>query len=175
MSYVVLACRLVVAGLFAWAAASKLRRQHLRDFAGVLTAARLVPGRVAAPAAATVVAVELLLVGLIFVPSTARAGLTVAAGWTVALTAALLPLRRRSLACRCFGTATPVGVHHLIRNLGIFLTAAGGALGAALTPAGPLQWPAVLVTAIAATTAILAVGLTDQLFTAPSAYRAGAS
>jgi hypothetical protein len=170
MTCVVLTCKFIVAGVFGWAAFGKLRRPaDRRAFADVLAAGGLARPPVAVPAAAAVGGVEGLLAALVLLPPTAAAGLTAAAGWTVALTWALRRLRRRSVDCRCFGSAVPVGVRHVIRNVALFTVAGAGALGSAAEPAGPVRWPAVLVAATGAATALLAVALTDQLLVPPAA------
>ncbi len=127
--------RLVLAGTFVLAGASKLRdRGGLEESAAGLG----VPSSVAPAVALGLPWLEIVL-GLLLLPSgTAQPALVALVALLLAFTAALARVVRRGdqVACRCFGEASsePVGGSTIVRNVGLIALAglalaAGGDLG----------------------------------------------
>ncbi|MBB5874162.1 formate/nitrite transporter FocA (FNT family) [Allocatelliglobosispora scoriae] len=136
MQYVAVACRVVLAVVFVVAAVGKLSgRAAYRDFVSSLRQMRVVPSRWAGPLAGIAVAVEVAVVVLLAVPRdvAAAAGFVLAAGLLAVFAGAIgLSLRRgNTQPCRCFGrSATPLGRHHVIRNVFLIAIAVLGAVAA---------------------------------------------
>jgi Methylamine utilisation protein MauE len=132
-----LACRVLLAVVFGWAALSKLAgRGSLHDLARTLPAFG-VPPRWATPAVAALLAgAEALVVGLL-AAAPAPAFLLAAAlllGFSAGIASALRS--GRTVSCRCFGRgAAAIGPAHLVRN-GLLLLAAGLGLAAVLAEPG---------------------------------------
>lgn len=129
MRHAVLGCGILLAGVFAASASSKVRGRSA--FAGFVRSVRhlgRVPAGAARPVAVTVVVAESAVpVLLLLLPV---AGFVVATGllavFSVAIAAAVR--RRERTPCRCFGvSATPVSGWHLPRN---GMLAAAGVFGA---------------------------------------------
>ncbi len=162
MSLFLIALHAALAVVFATAAYSKLRHPTAtRAFTGSLRALSFVPAALVTPLGVAVPAAELVTAGLLVWPGTATAGLALAVGLLVAVSAAIgLVLRRGTAAyCRCFGASDgPLRSDHLARNLGLAMACA---LGVA---AGPVHlgtsWSAAEVAAVAFA---LAVGVSLAL------------
>ena len=118
--------RFGLAALFLFAAGAKLFT--LSDFAANLS--NLVPARWVWPAAAAVIASELLTGALLLLRRTARAGAAVAAFLLTGFAAYALHyvyvLKGEPLECGCFGRliASQLGVSTALRNLALLLPAA---------------------------------------------------
>lgn len=166
MSYLVLAVRVLLAGLLLVSATAKLRnRAAFREFAASTVAMRLASHRWSVPLALVTVVAELVTVALLAVPATAAAGLSAAAALTVAFTGSIgVSLRRGArVPCRCFGVSrTPLGAPQLVRNLAL-LAVCGGALAVQARPAGPMHPAGVAVALSAAAVALILVLLLDQV------------
>jgi hypothetical protein len=142
--------------LFAVAAVHKLR--DVGVFAATLGEYRMLPGALVRPAAALVVAAELVVAGALLSPAARQIGLAGAAALLLLYAAAIainLVRGRRHIDCGCAGPAArrPIGSALVVRNLVL----AGVAL-AALPPIAPraLVWLDAL-TAVAATAALAAL------------------
>ncbi len=169
MVYALIACRVLLAIVFAVSAFGKLRSR--RAFEEFTSAARqLAPGWLIRPLqgsgattgahrlAAVVVGCEVAIPPLLLAPRTAAVGFALAAALLAAFTAAIVAVLRRGdrVACHCFGaTDQALRPAHVVRNL-LLLTAA--ATGLVLALAAPSAQPA-LVGAVAAvgTAGILAL------------------
>ncbi|MGI5268331.1 MauE/DoxX family redox-associated membrane protein [Nonomuraea sp. CA-218870] len=167
MGYVVVWGQLLVVGIFLVSLAGKVRsRQAFREFitaTGTLLAVD--PGRARRLGLLAVVA-EAAIVVLVAVPVTAPAGFALAAvtlgGFGYALVRALR--REKAAPCHCFGASeTPVGRHHVVRNL-VLIVAALAAMGAAFagTPGG-VEVPGMVIAAAAAAVCVLIVVRLDDI------------
>lgn len=139
---IALAARLLGASVFAAAAAGKIRHRH--ELAGVVANYRLLPQRLATPAAWTIVGLECLIVlslvtGLRLTAGTALA-IALLIGFALAM-AINLARGRREIDCGCFQSG-------LRQRLSRALVARNLLLAICLTPllagvrmsAAPLQW-----------------------------------
>jgi len=126
MYYAAVACRVLLALVFAASAVSKLRGPGaFTAFETALRGMRLVPSGHARTTARLVVAAEAALPVLLAVPVTAAAGLLLAVGLLAAFSVSIAVTLRRGtiVGCPCFGAASaPLGARHLLRNA--LLTAA---------------------------------------------------
>ena len=164
MEYLELGCRVLLGGVFAVSAGSKLYSRTA--FAGFTAAtARLTGARGARArllAVATVVA-EVVVVLALIVPALVLWGFAASIGLLAVLTAAIVrSLRRGQRApCRCFGASdSPLGTRHVARNA---VLAAFGVLGivAGMSTATPsLDVGTACVVAVAA---LIGVALTARL------------
>lgn len=121
IGYAHLAAWLLTAGVLAVSAVAKLRsRAAFAAFADSVGRVRLLPARLARPAAATVAAAETTAVALLVVPPLARAGLVLAAVLLAMFTLVVAAAMARGVEapCRCFGASErPYGPAHLARNV----------------------------------------------------------
>lgn len=164
MSYLLLGCRALLAGVFLWSLAGKLRGRAA--FRGYLDAARTLlglPERRSRPLAACAVLAEAAAVVLLVVLP--PLGFVVAGGLLACFTAALVRALRRDhgASCPCFGASSaPVGRHHVARNAVLGATAA---LGLALSVAGTGGYRpgGVAVTAFAVLVCVLVTARLDDL------------
>ncbi|WP_433534469.1 MauE/DoxX family redox-associated membrane protein [Micromonospora sp. CA-249363] len=158
MTYLALACRVLVGVTFLAALVGKVRsRAALRAFLTSLETLRWLPAWLRPVAATATLVAELTIVGLVAWSPTAGAGLALAAVAVVVFTAAMVDARRRGarVACRCFGgTAEVWGRAQLVRNV---LLAGTAALGVLATMSSGAQPPlaGVCVTAAGALVAAL--------------------
>ncbi|MBF9134217.1 hypothetical protein I0C86_35580 [Plantactinospora sp. S1510] len=184
MAYVVVGCEFLVAVVFGWAAASKLRTaSSFRDFTDSIARLRIVPFRLSAAVSVgtvgTEAAVPLALGAALF-------GLTPAVGLGLALLMLLgfivmiaLAMRKgTAVPCPCFGaSATPLGWRHIVRNL-LLSAIAGAALLGQLLPQTPVDLVLAAIAAVAGSAVALVFVLFDdvvELFTLrPPARRTGA-
>jgi hypothetical protein len=176
MSYLLVACRTLLLGVFVVALVGKVRRRSAyREFVGSVRALGVVPHRMSGVVAAAVTATEAAVVLLLTAPSTVLAGF----GLTTVLLAAfttgiLLALRKgRRAPCHCFGaSSTPLGVVHVVRNLVLIAVGVAGLL-AGLVAAGQATHPeGLLLAVIAALLGLLPVLRMDDLmvlFSTPTA------
>ncbi|MGI5145072.1 MauE/DoxX family redox-associated membrane protein [Plantactinospora sp. CA-294935] len=153
MAYLGIGCGVLLAVVFGWSTASRLRsRRAFGEFAGSLTPLVRRTGAVAV----LLTVVEALVPPLLLVAPAWGFGL--ATGLLAVLAAGVLLVVRRRLdvRCRCFGNGSArLGVRHVVRNLLLFLVAGTGLLAALSAGAAPpVDGPGVLLSAGAA--AILA-------------------
>lgn len=164
MSYLLIACRTLLLGVFLAALAGKVRgRAAYRGFEASLRALGVLPRRLAGVAAAVVTAVEAAIVVLLAVPGTVAAGFLLAAVLLTAFTTGIvLALRRGTTApCACFGASvTPLGRVHVVRNL--LLLAVAGA-GPAAGTGGGTEFAGVVLAVAAALVALVPVLRLDDL------------
>lgn len=132
MSYVVLSCRYLLAGVFLVALVSKLRsRAAYLEFIAATGALLGTGDRTARRAALSTVGVETAIVCALIAEPTARVGLGLAALLLGCFTIVLMRALRRGATtpCRCFGASTaPIRVHHAMRSAVLGALAAGGLL-----------------------------------------------
>ncbi|MEV0269293.1 MauE/DoxX family redox-associated membrane protein [Hamadaea sp. NPDC050747] len=168
MSYLELACRLLLVTVFATAVAGKIAsRPAWRAFVDSLNRMDAVPARLLQPAAWASLAAEIAISLLLVVPGRifGAAGFVLAIGllgsFTVAITSAIR--RGKNAPCRCFGASvTPLGWSHVFRNSGLMALAALG-LTAALS-GGPIEVaPAVVAAATGVVVGLLVTRLDDLL------------
>lgn len=139
MVYLALACRCGVGVVFLVSASGKLRgRLGFRAFVSWLAAlpVPLVPSRARA-VAGVMAAAEALIVVLVVLPWTARAGLVLAAVvlGVFAAGTGLAVARGTRAPCQCFGvSASPLGRRHVVRDALLAVMAGAGA--AAVGPGG---------------------------------------
>ncbi|MFI7642453.1 MauE/DoxX family redox-associated membrane protein [Nonomuraea sp. NPDC049400] len=131
---------LAVAAMLLVAALGKLR--DVRGFAGSVAGYRLLPGRLAGPAAVAVLAAELVAAGLLLAPGGQRWGAVVAAALFAAFLAAMASVLRRGMAvdCGCFGGRDLVGAGTLLRT-GLLLVLAVTATLTGPVAFAPVQLP----------------------------------
>jgi hypothetical protein len=153
MSYLLVACRMLLLGVFVVALAGKARRRSAyREFVSSVAALGVVPHRMSGVVAAVVTTVEAAVVLLLAAPATVLAGFGLA---TVLLavftTGILLALRKgRRAPCHCFGaSSTPLGVVHVVRNLVLIAVGVAGLLSG-LVATGHAPHPAGLLLAVTA-------------------------
>jgi uncharacterized membrane protein YphA (DoxX/SURF4 family) len=136
--YLDVAGRLLIGVVFAVAVVSKVAsRDAFRAFVRSLQQMDVLPLRSVPAAARVSVATEATIVTLLAVPLrwTAAAGFALAAGLLAIFAAAIRRSVRRGnrAPCRCFGASvTPLGRHHVVRNLllaGAALVGLTGAVG----------------------------------------------
>ncbi|SEG98045.1 hypothetical protein SAMN05444920_111168 [Nonomuraea solani] len=138
MPYLLIACQVLLAAVFAIALAGKVRGRAAFDaYVSSIVALEILPRRVSVAAANALLAAEAVVIVLLALPWTVPLGFAAAAGTLAAMIGGILvALRRgRRAPCRCFGASvTPLGRVHVVRNL--VLAAAGGAGLAAWATAG---------------------------------------
>jgi len=173
MTYLLVACGVVLTGVFATSAASKLRGRAA--FAEFVTATARIGGfrpDQARPMAMVVAGAEAAIVlGFItaaLAASRVLAGLATAGSALLlaVFTGAIVRAMRRGAAvpCRCFGASkTPLGRRHLVRNAVLLVAAALGLATALAAGSAPVH-PAGLAVAAGAgvLVAILAIA-TDEI------------
>jgi hypothetical protein len=162
VAYLALACRFLIAVIFAVSAFTKLRSgQDFRVFASWLTDLRL--PLASRPAAILMAGTEALVVPLVALPWSAAAGMWLAAAAMAALTAGTLIVARRGsgVPCRCFGPSdAPLSGRHVIRNLLLCVAAVVGAIGADAAGARP---PGIALSLIVALVAAMFVLFLDDI------------
>ncbi len=130
MTYAVLFCRILLAGVFLAALVGKVRSASAyREFAGSVVRLGLFSRRVSRVCAAVVVGVELLVLVLLVPPRTVPAGFLAAVLLLGAFAAGIVLALRvgNSAPCRCFGASSaPLGRVHVVRNLILAVAGAGG-------------------------------------------------
>ncbi|MDP9845353.1 hypothetical protein J2853_004564 [Streptosporangium lutulentum] len=175
MAYVVLACQVLVAVVFAAAVISKWSGKAFAEFTA--STGRLLPPRLAGwrqPAARGVFAAELAAVVLLAVPTTAVIGFALSAVLLTGFAAGIAGALRRGerTPCRCFGAAgTRLGPAHLVRNLVLAVIAAVGLAVSLSAPAAPVQpAPAAVLVVASLAGAALVIRMDDliTLFAPPS-------
>jgi methylamine utilization protein MauE len=120
--YVEVACRLLLATVFAIALAGKVSSATAwTAFEDSLREMDVVPENRVAVAARGSVATEFAIVVCLLIPSmaTGLAGFVLAGGLLAAFTWAIMIVvrRKQKVACRCFGASTtPLSLRHMIRN-----------------------------------------------------------
>lgn len=133
MGYLTVACRVLLAVVFATSLVSKLRgRAAWSGFADSVRQLGRVPGPAVGMVATTVVAAEALALVLLLVPTAAPLGLAVSGSLLTGFTVVMFAGWRRGVRapCRCFGASTvPVGVRHLVRNALLITVAGAGIAG----------------------------------------------
>jgi hypothetical protein len=161
VEYLEFGCRVLLGGVFAVSAGTKLfSRTGFADFTAAtarLTGARAARARQLAVA---VVAAEVVIVLALVVPVLVPWGFTAAVGLLAVFTVAIVrSLRRGQRApCRCFGASnSPLGTHHVVRNA---VLAAFGVLGIAAGGTSSLDVGPACVVAFAA---LIGVALTARL------------
>jgi uncharacterized membrane protein YphA (DoxX/SURF4 family) len=162
--YLELGCRGLLAGVFLISLAGKLRGRAAYAAFVAATASLLATGgrqaRVLAPL--TIVAELGTVVALAIGPFGLVAGAALLGCFTVAL---VLALRRGSAApCRCFGASTtPIGLHHVVRNVVLAGLAVAGAIAGSVADDQPIDPAALAVTALAVAIAVLVTVRLDDL------------
>lgn len=140
-AYTALASRLLIGTVFAASAFSKLRsRQAFRAFAAWLDGLPLPAGPGRRAAGPLIAAIEVVIVVMVALPWTARAGLLLSCAVLAIFTAGTFWAVRAGghAPCRCFGTSgAPLGVRHGLRDALLCAAAAAGAAGARAAPARP--------------------------------------
>lgn len=174
LPYAVFICRILLGGVLLYAAAGKLRGRTA--FAAFTVSVRRLgglPRRLAGPAAAGVVAAEVLVGGALVAGVAPAVAFPAAVALLLPFTAVLARAARRRLevSCNCLGrTDEPVAWRHFARNVALLAIAAAGAAGAATGGAAtPGPAGAALCTAGALVGVLMIVMLDDLavLFGAP--------
>lgn len=121
--WLTLLARLVVAGVFLWAAVPKLLDPA--GFAEDVSNYRLLPGGAVGPVAAVVPVLELVVALALVAGIEAKGAALVAAAMLAVFTAAMGQAMARGIDidCGCFGSAstTEVGWGPIVRNVGLLL------------------------------------------------------
>ncbi|GAT66875.1 methylamine utilization protein MauE [Planomonospora sp. ID91781] len=178
MTYLTIACGVLLALVFTASAWSKLRsRTDLASFTESLRRLRPLPPGWTAAAAAAVVSAEALIPVLVAFPAVRPAGYGLAAGLLAVLSVAIeLSVRRGdAVPCRCFGPSpSPLGRRHLVRN-GLLLAAAvaggAGSRAADLPPVHPAGAAVAVAAAGLAAAAVIRFDDIAELFAGPSRPR----
>jgi uncharacterized membrane protein YphA (DoxX/SURF4 family) len=130
--YVQLTCQLIIALVFAVAAAGKLRsRASWHGFTASIRDLGLVPVAAARPVAALTVAAELGVVALLALPGLTRLGFLLALVLLATLIGGIVAVLRggRQASCNCFGrSAETFSPLHIARNLLLVTVAAAGSI-----------------------------------------------
>jgi Methylamine utilisation protein MauE len=174
LSYAVLGCQLVVAGVFALSASGKLRDPAA--FARSLEAFGIAAGSRRALAVA-LTAAELAVVPLTLWRPLAAPGLLLAAALLAVFATAIARTVRagREVRCRCFGADGAVlRPAHAWRNVALAVVALAGAALAASDPAGRIEVGGAVVVAAAAAAVLLLLWAFDDIVEL-LARRAGAA
>ncbi|MCP3799840.1 hypothetical protein NLX83_11295 [Allokutzneria sp. A3M-2-11 16] len=129
MTYLVLACRGVLIGVFLVSLFGKLRtRTAYRAF--VASTATLLPTTVtrARQLAPLTIAAEFTVTCTLATDPFARFGLVMAAALLLCFTMTLFHalLRGNTTPCRCFGSLKPIGPGHVLRNIALIAVAMTG-------------------------------------------------
>lgn len=165
MSYLLIACRTLLLGVFLAALAGKVRRRAAyRGFVASLRALGVLPGRLVAVTAAAVTAAEAAIVVLLAVPGTVPAGFLLTAVLLTAFTTGIVVAVRRGTTapCACFGVSvTPLGRVHVVRNL-VLLATAGAGLAVA-GAGGGVEFAGAALAVAAAVVALVPVLRLDDL------------
>ncbi|MFI5912132.1 MauE/DoxX family redox-associated membrane protein [Dactylosporangium sp. NPDC051541] len=173
MGYLEVAARLLLATVFAVALFGKVTGgRAYAAFADSIARMRVLPARVARPAALASVVTEGAVVLLLVLPWrwAAVAGFVLAAGLLAVFAAAIaISLRGGNRApCRCFGaSATPLGRGHIVRNLILIVIALTGLAAAAAVGAGAgaIAIPGAVVAGAAGLVAGIVVTAYDDIVT----------
>jgi hypothetical protein len=166
MAYVVLSTRVLLGAVFAASALTKLRSADaFAEFTASVGRLGRLPASRVRPAAMAVAAGEVTVPVLLAVPAAGATGLgfALAAVLLTAFAVAIARSLRRGPAppCRCFGSSsTPIGRHHVARNLVLIAAATAGVLGVVVS-AGAGE----AVTTPAGAAVAAASGLVAALFT----------
>lgn len=175
MEYLLFGARCALALTLLASVTGKLRAPG--GISGTVADLGIVPGRLAGPVGAAVIAAETSAIALVWLPGPAGvAAFLGAAALIAAFTAVLVVLIRRDddVSCACFGASrTPVGPAHLVRNgvllavCGLGAAAAAAGPGAALPPEPPAAFAAGLV-AVVTGVLLISTDTLAGLFTRPS-------
>lgn len=169
MSYLLLACRVMLAGVFVVSLISKVRsRAAYAEFRRSVVEWRVLPRRWSARAAAGVVAGEAGVVLLLALPWTVLVGFVAGALLLAAFTVGMwMTLRRgRSATCRCFGAAkTRLGMAHVVRNLLLVAVCVTGTVAAMVAAGPPPNAPGSVLTMSVAAVGVLFVVRFDDITT----------
>jgi hypothetical protein len=166
MSYLLLACRVMLAGIFVVSLVSKVRsRTAYAGFRRSVAEWRVVPRHRSAAVAAGAVAGEAGVVLLLVLPWTVPVGFITGAVLLAAFTAGIVVVlrRQRAVTCRCFGASTTkLGATHVVRNLLLFTLCVAGAVSAAVAAGPPPTAPgAALALSVAAIGVLIVVRIDD--------------
>ncbi len=160
VEYLEFGCRVLLGGVFAVSAGSKLySRTAFADF--TVATARLTGARAARARqlAAAAVAAEIAIVLALIVPALVLWGFAASIGLLAVLTATIVRALRRGqrAPCRCFGASnSPLGAQHVARNaalavfgvLGVTAGMSGGASSLDLGLAGVIAFAALIGVAL---------------------------
>lgn len=165
MSYLVLGCRGVLAWIFLVSLFGKVRGPAAYGVFVRATGRLLsVSGRAGRVLAALTVAAECLVVVALVAP--AAVGFAAAIALLCVFSGALVRALRRGedTGCHCFGASTtPVGLHHVVRNLVLVAVAAAGLIVEVWAHPGGYRLAGVAVTAPAVVACVLLVTRLDDL------------
>ncbi|MGC4944373.1 MauE/DoxX family redox-associated membrane protein [Kribbella sp. DT2] len=163
MEYLEFGCRVLLGGVFAVSAGSKLSsRAAFAEFVAATVRLTGAAAWLARELAVGVVVAEIAVVVALMVPASTQWGFAAAIGLLGAFSVAIVrSLRRGQRApCRCFGaSSTPLGLQHVIRNV---VLAAFGVLGISGATAALELGPACVV-AFAALIGVALVARLDDL------------
>jgi hypothetical protein len=164
VEYLEFGCRVLLGGVFAVSASSKLySRTAFAEFTAATTRLTGARGARARLLAVATVAAELAVVLALVVPALVLFGFAAAIGLLAVLTAAIVrSLRRGQKApCRCFGASnSPLGTQHIVRNA---VLAAFGVLGIAAGMSGEASSLDLGLACVVAVAALIGVALTARL------------
>jgi hypothetical protein len=162
--YLKVSCQCAVAMVFLVSAGSKLRsRPAFRSFRESLSATRILPAPTVRAVAAALTGIESAVVVLVLVPATTIAGFLLSFALLAVLSIGIVRTRRQNSAvpCRCFGASkTPLGMRHVVRNVGLMFLAGSGGAGALARPEAAGQ-ATVLAVGVGAVLAVLAITFDD--------------
>lgn len=163
MEYLQFGCQVLLGGVFAVSAGSKLySRAAFADFS--TATARLTGAARPKGLAVATVATEIAVVVALSVPALLLWGFAASIGLLAVLTAAIVrSLRRGQKApCRCFGaSSTPLGPQHVVRNAALAGIGLLGALSGG--DEAPLERGPACVVALAALIGVALIARLDDL------------
>lgn len=168
MSYLLLACRVMLAAVFVVALVGKVRnRAAYAEFRQSVVEWRVLPRRWSVAAAAGTVAGEAGVLLLLALPWTAAIGFALGALLLAAFTTGIVLALRlgRTATCRCFGASTTtLNAAHVVRNAILIVLCLAGAVGATVADgAEQLSWPGAILALSAAGIGALFVVRFDDL------------
>lgn len=167
MSYLLLACRVMLAAVFVVALFGKVRsRSAYADFRRSVVDWRVLPRRWSVAAAAGTVVGEAGVVLLLALPGTAAIGFAAGALLLAAFTAGIVMALRlgRTATCRCFGASTTtLGAAHVVRNVILVGLCITGAVSTAVAGGSELSWPGSVLALTSAAVGVLFVVRFDDL------------
>lgn len=164
-----LGCRGLLTGVFLVSLVAKLRGPRAyTEFVEATAALLAARTRSARPLALITVLVECEVVVSLIVPGLVRVGFVIAAALLGCFSVALAAVVRRGTRtpCRCFGaTGTPVGPHHVVRNLLLIAVAATGLLTDLTIDTPGYELAGIAVVAVAVAACVMTIARLDDLVT----------
>jgi hypothetical protein len=167
VNYLVLGCRGLLAGIFLVSLFGKLRgRAAYGEFVTATGTLLLVSHRAERVLATLALTAECLVALMLVVPVPVAVSFAAAIALLCSFTGALVRALRRGedTSCHCFGASTtPIGAHHVARNLVLIAIAAAGLTVELLTHPSRYQLAGIAITVLTVLPCLLLVTRLDDL------------